>query len=61
MPTVEAIETHADSTWDPVTKQISSTTDAWVKNSLALVEEFNYTEYPMENNPIIFDIPYSTD
>ena len=54
--TVEAIETHADSTWDPVTKQISSTTDAWVKNSLALDEEFNYTEFPMEN-PIIFDIP----
>jgi hypothetical protein len=57
---VEAIETHSDSTWDPETKQISSTTDAWVKNSLALDEEFNYTEYPMEQNPIIFDIPVFT-
>lgn len=30
--------------------------DTWVKKSLALDDEFNYTEYPMENNPIIFDI-----
>jgi hypothetical protein len=29
--TVEAIETHVDSTWDPVTKQIFFTMDAWVK------------------------------
>ncbi len=58
--TVEAIETHTDSSWDPDTKQISSTTDARVKNSLALDDEFNYTEYPMENSPIIFDIPTFT-
>lgn len=55
--TVEAIERHVDSIWDPETKQISSTTDAWVKNSLALDEEFNYTEFPNEEKPIIFDIP----
>jgi len=43
---VEAIEQHADSNFDLVTKQISSTCDVWIQNSLTLDDEFNYTEIP---------------
>ena len=56
--TTEAIETHQDSTWDPETKQISSTTDVWVKNTLTMDEELNYTEFPTEEPVTVqFDIP----
>jgi hypothetical protein len=56
--TTEAIETHQDSTWDPETKQISSTTDVWVKNTLTMDEELNYTEFPTEEPVTVqFNIP----
>ena len=56
--TVEAIEKHADSSWDPNTKQVSSTLDAWLRNTLALDEEFNFTDFPTEETPTFqFDVP----
>jgi hypothetical protein len=39
----DSVERHSDSIFDLVTKQISSTTDVWIKNSLALDDEFYYT------------------
>lgn len=42
----EAVDRHADSVFDQTTKQIFSTTDVWIQNSLALDEEYNYTEVP---------------
>lgn len=44
----DAIDRHADSIFDPVTKQISLTTDVWIQNSLAIDDEFNYTDIPNE-------------
>lgn len=44
----DSVERHSDSIFDLVTKQISSTTDVWIKNSLALDDEFYYTDIPNE-------------
>jgi hypothetical protein len=56
--TTDAIESHMESSWDPNTKQISSTSDAWVQNTHALDSELNYTEFPTETQHTYeFDIP----
>lgn len=56
--TAEAVERAQDSSWDPETKQISSTTDVWVKNTLTMDEEMNYTDYPTEEPANVhFDMP----
>jgi hypothetical protein len=46
----EAIERHSDSVFDPASKQIYSTSDAWVNNSLLLDQEFNFTDNPSVGN-----------
>jgi hypothetical protein len=49
---VDAIDHHSDSVYNKATNQISSTTDIWINSSLALDDEFNYTDNPTE--PTIF-------
>jgi len=44
--TTEAVDRHADSVYDSTTRQISSITDIWIHNSLALNGEFNFTANP---------------
>jgi hypothetical protein len=46
--------------WDPVTKQVSSTTDAWFSSALALDNELNFTDIPTSTwfpAQVQFDIP----
>lgn len=46
---VDAIDRHADSVFDKESKQIHSTNNAWIQNSLALDDEYNYTNVPNDN------------
>jgi hypothetical protein len=58
--TEEAKTMHRSSVWDPVTKQVSSTTDAWISGALALDDELNFTDIPTATwSPaqVQFDIP----
>jgi hypothetical protein len=61
--TEEAKMRHKSSIWDPKTKQVSSTTDIWVRNALALDDEMNFTDTPtaswaQQPQPqVVIDIP----
>jgi hypothetical protein len=60
--TEEAKMRHRSSVWDPTTKQVSSTTDIWVRNALALDDEMNFTDTPTASwaqpqAQVVIDIP----
>jgi hypothetical protein len=58
--TEEARATHQNSVWDLIAKQVSSTTDVWVSNALALDDELNFTDTPTSTwfpTQAQFDIP----
>jgi hypothetical protein len=48
---INAINRHAESVYDPDTWQIYSTTDIWIQNSLALDDKYNYMDTPNKNSP----------
>jgi hypothetical protein len=58
--TEEALVTHQSSVWDPITKQVSSTTDVWISNALALDDELNFTDTPTSSwfpAQVLFEVP----
>lgn len=58
--TEEARATHQNSVWDLIAKQVSSTTNVWVGNALALDDELNFTDTPTSTwfpTQAQFDIP----
>jgi hypothetical protein len=61
--TEESKATHQTSIWDPITKQVSSTTDGWISNALASDDKFNFTDTPTASwfpANVQFDIPEAT-
>ncbi len=59
--TKDARARHQSSVWDPITKQVSSTSDVWIRNALALDDELNFTDTPtaswMPSDHVQFDMP----
>jgi hypothetical protein len=59
--TEEARGNHQSSVWDPIAKQVSSTSDVWIRNALALDDVLNFTDTPTtswtNSAQLHFDMP----
>jgi hypothetical protein len=59
--TEEARGNHQSSIWDPIEKQVSSTSDVWIRHALALDDELNFTDTPttswQNSAQVQFDMP----